>query len=72
MYYLAIVQNNDTQALYSFNSYDEALARFHSELAYRSADRTSTKCALLDSNLGMIRQEVYDAETVTTEEPQGE
>lgn len=67
MYYLAIVQNNDTQALYSFNSYDEALARFHSELSYRAEGRTSTKCALLDANLGMIRQEVYGAETNTNE-----
>lgn len=71
MYYLAIVQNNNTQALYRYDSYDAALAAFHSELAYRSADRTSTKCALLDSNLGMIRQEVYGAET-NTNEPEGE
>ena len=68
MYYLAIVQNNNTQALYRYNSYDAALAAFHSELAYRSADRTSTKCALLDVNLSMIRQEVYGAETNANED----
>ena len=68
MYFLAIVQNNSTQALYRYNSYDEALAAFHSELAYRSADRASTKCALLDANLSMIRQEVYGAETDVNED----
>ena len=67
MYFLAIVQNNNTQALYRYDSYDAALAAYHSELAYRSADRTSTKCALLDANLSMIRQEVYGAETNTNE-----
>ena len=70
MYYLAIVQNNNTKALYDYESYDAALAAFHSELAYRGEGRTSTKCALLDANLSMIRQEVYGAETVTNEEPQ--
>ena len=70
MYYLAIVQNNNTKALYDYTSYDEALAAFHNELAYRGGGRTSTKCALLDTNLSMIRQEVYGAETVTSEEAQ--
>ena len=70
MYYLAIVQNNNTKALYDYASYDAALAAFHSELAYRGEGRTSTKCALLDANLSMIRQEVYGAETVANEEPQ--
>lgn len=61
MYYLAIVQNDTTNALYSYSTYEEALARFHTELAYRSEGRTSTKCAILDHDLTMLRQEVYTA-----------
>ena len=62
MYYLVIVQNNETQAVYRYNTYNEALAAYHSELAYRAEGRTSTKCCILDENLCSIRQEVYNGE----------
>ena len=48
-YYLAIIQNNETCALYAYNTYDEALAAFHSELAYRGEGRTSTLCIIFNS-----------------------
>ena len=70
MYYLAIVQNDTTNALYSYSTYEEALARFHTELAYRSEGRTSTKCAILDSDMYIVRSEVYTAPVSdNTEEP---
>lgn len=59
MYYLIIVQNDTTQAIFSYSSLDAALSRYHTELAYRADDRTSTKCAILDSDLSEIRCEVY-------------
>jgi len=71
MYYLAIVQNDTTNALYSYNSYEEALAVYHSELAYRAEGRTSTKCAILDKDLSLLRQETYTA-PVTAEPNEGE
>lgn len=61
MYYLAIVQNDETQALYRYNTYEEALAAYHTELAYRAETRKSTKCAILDGDLNMLRQETYVA-----------
>lgn len=72
MYYLAIVQNDETQALYRYSTYEEALAAYHTELAYRAEGRKSTKCAILDHDLNMLRQEVYtapvqNAEPETTE-----
>lgn len=71
MFYLAIVQNDTTNALYSYSTYEGALARFHTELAYRAEGRTSTKCAILDHDLTMLRQEVYTAPVSdNTEEPQ--
>lgn len=70
MYYLAIVQNDTTNALYSYSTYEAALATFHTELAYRAEGRTSTKCAILDGDLNMLRQEVYTAPVSNnTEEP---
>lgn len=76
MYYLAIVQNDTTNALYTYNSFEDALAAYHQELAYRAEGRTSTKCAILDNDLHMLRQESYvaptpNAEPETVEEPEG-
>ena len=59
MYYLVIVQNGNTQAVYAYSSLDNALAAYHAELAYRSADRTSTKCTILNSDLVQVRVEQY-------------
>lgn len=61
MYYLAIIQNDSSAALYTYDSYEAALAAYHTELAYRSEARTSTKCAILDKDLQLLRQEVYVA-----------
>lgn len=61
MYYLIIVQNDETPAVFAYTSYDEALARFHSELAYRAEGRISTKCMILDGDLVMTDREVWTA-----------
>lgn len=70
MYYLVIVQNESTQAIYSYATENEATAAFHSELAYRAEGRTSTKCAILNGNLQMLRQETYVAPVSENTEPQ--
>lgn len=70
MYYLAIIQNNTTNALYSYNSFEDALAAYHAELAYRAEGRTSTKCVIFDSELRTMRAEVYTAPVQIAEEPQ--
>lgn len=62
MYTVVIVQNNITPAIYAFATENEALAFYHSELAYRAEGRTSTKCAILDPDLNMLRQEIYTEE----------
>lgn len=61
MYYLALVQNDETQALYRFSTLEEALSMYHSELAYRGEGRTSTKCLILDSDLNTYMKESYTA-----------
>lgn len=52
MFYLAIIQNagpDSTQAIYKFDNIDDALAMYHSELAYRAAARNMTTCVILDT-----------------------
>lgn len=61
MFYLAIVQNDETQALYRYSTYEDVLAAYHTELAYRAEGRKSTKCAILNGDLQMLRQETYTA-----------
>ena len=62
MYTVVIVQNDITPAIYAFTTENEALAFYHSELAYRAEGRTSTKCAILDPDLHMLRQETFTAD----------
>ena len=60
-FYLAVIQNETTSALFSYDSQDAALADYHKELAYRASSRTSTKCALMNDELEVIKRESYYA-----------
>ena len=60
-HYLAVVQNEGTAALYTYDTLDAALVAYHNELAYRSEDRTSTKCAIMNSDLVVVMSESYFA-----------
>lgn len=68
MYYLAVIQNNNTAALFSYPTYDAALAAYHNELGYRAEGRTITKCALLDEELLTVMRETWTASTDTESE----
>lgn len=59
MYYLVVIQNNNTPAIFGHETYDSALVAFHTEMAYRAEDRTSTKCAIVDSELITLVRETY-------------
>lgn len=56
-----LMQNNTTPAVYTFPSENEALAYYHTELAYRADSRTSTKCAVLNENFQVLKFEEYIA-----------
>ena len=66
-FYMGIVQNRNTKALYEYETYDEALVAFHQEMAYRSDSRTSTLCFIFDDN-GCF----YNTELWTKPEPEPE
>ena len=72
MFYVVIIQNNETPAIFGYGSYDAALAAFHTEMAYRAEGRTSTKCMIVDSELLTLMRETWTVPVQTAEEPQGE
>ena len=59
MYYLVIIQNDSTQAIYSYSTIDEALATFHNELAYRGETRMSTVCVILENTGALIKRDSW-------------
>ena len=62
-YYLAIIQNDETCALYRYANYDDALAALHSELAYRGGGRTQTLCLIVNSEGAICKEEFWKAVT---------
>lgn len=73
MYYLVIIQNDSSQAVYAHSTLDSALSSFHAELAYRHEARTKTVCTILNNNGELIKNEVYELhvseEDLVTNEP---
>lgn len=63
MYYLVIIQNQNTQAVYVYESLDTALSVFHSELAYRGEGRNSTTCVIINAIGETIKTDHWVKET---------
>ena len=57
--YLATIQNDSSQAIFAYVNLDEALAAFHTELAYHAEGRDRTLCIIFDSNGNIIRSEEW-------------
>lgn len=56
-YYLVIIQNDVSQAIYSYDNFDDALSAFHTELSYHSEGRNSTVCVILNSYGTVMKNE---------------
>jgi hypothetical protein len=59
-YYLAVIQNNTTSALFGYDTYDEALSAFHTEMAYRGEGRDSTLCIIFNSSGELLYTERWN------------
>ena len=59
-YFLVIIQNDSTSAVYGYDNKDDALVLFHNELAYRAEGRNSTLCVILDKIGGTIKREKWE------------
>ena len=67
-YYLIIIQNQSTQAIFSYDTISEALVRFHNELAYRADDRVSTFCMIIDPYGNVLKKDIWEKETPIEDE----
>jgi hypothetical protein len=62
IYYVLLIQNqgeNESDTVFKYTTYDEALSKFHSELGYRAEGRDSTIAAILSSNGNQVRDGKY-------------
>lgn len=59
-YYLVIAQNKTVCAVYHYTNIDDALATYHTELAYRGEGRESTLCTILSEVGGVIKSELWE------------
>ena len=66
-YYLAIIQNDETCAIYKYTDYDEALAKMHTELAYRGSGRTETLCVIIKGDSTIPNLELWKKQEVSEE-----
>ena len=67
MYYLVIIQNQNTQAVYAYSSIDTALSAFHSELAYRGEGRVSSTCVIVNELGEVIKTDYWIKESTETQ-----
>lgn len=62
MYYFVTIQTANqetTQVILAYQTFDEAYRAFHYELQYRGGNREKTVCLILDENGQTIRYEVW-------------
>jgi len=65
-FYLIIIQNagsGSSQAVYKYDNIDDALAAYHSELAYRADSRNMTTCVILDNYGNSVYKDVWEKRT---------
>ena len=70
IYYLLIIQNggaDSTQAVYKYDNIDDALAAYHSELAYRNTSRQMTTCVILDAYGNSVFKDCWEKREEITE-----
>lgn len=65
MFYLAIIQNDTIAALYAYQTIDEALAVFHTELAYRGEGRNKTVCTILNRVGDAVRTDMWERQVAS-------
>lgn len=61
MFYTVIIQNNETPAIFAYNTIEDALAKFHAEMAYRHESRFKTVCGIYNEDLVPLKSETYVA-----------
>ena len=58
-YFVTIIQNDSTCACFAYDNRADAMAKFHSEMAYRHESRTSTVCSVMNSNGDTVAKDIW-------------
>lgn len=66
-YYLTIIQNDETCAIFKYDSYDTALAQMYTELAYRGSERMQTFCQIIDCKGHIRKTDLWEREEAVNE-----
>lgn len=61
-YFVIIIQNETAVIMHDYNTKNQAMAEYHTELGYRHESRTKTEACVLDRNLNRIEYGVYIAD----------
>lgn len=69
-HFVTIIQNDEVCACYAFDSRKDAMARYHSELAYAMNAGITTMVVVVNSNTSVVASEKYTAPIPVDEEPQ--
>lgn len=56
-YYLTIVKDDKIYVVDSYDTYDDALAKMHTELGYRGEGRKETLCSIISSEGSLLNLE---------------
>lgn len=66
-YYLTIVKDDKICVVDSYDNYDDALAKMHTELGYRGESRGETLCSIINSEGSLLNLEHWKKQEVTEE-----
>lgn len=61
-YFLFIIQNQSIPVLTAYTNWNQMMAAYRQELAYRDPSRTSTICMVLNTSGDLIKKDVYMVE----------
>lgn len=56
-YYLTIVKDDKIYVVDAYDTYDDALAKMHTELGYRGEGRAETLCSIINSEGSLLNLE---------------
>lgn len=56
-YYLTIVKDDNICVVDSYDNYDDALSKMHTELGYRGEGRAETTCSIINSEGSLLNLE---------------
>lgn len=61
MYYVATMNGDNTQSFFAYETMPQAVAAYHTEMAYANANNITKTCVVMDNHGAVYRSEEYIA-----------